>query len=67
MTVQNLSDEKINRLNSACQAFQGSCDLECDKIGWCDACWIAAGGGEPLVGIAVEIEEGEGSETQVPR
>lgn len=38
-----MTEELINKLNSACQAFQGSCDLKCDKIGWCQACWIATG------------------------
>ena len=41
---KTLSDSLIARLNSACDAFQGCCDLQCDKIGWCDACWIAVGG-----------------------
>lgn len=44
---KTLSDSLIARLNSACDAFQGSCDLKCDKIGWCNACWIAVGGGQP--------------------
>lgn len=41
---KTLSDSLVARLNSACTAFQGSCDLQCDDVGWCQACWIAAGG-----------------------
>lgn len=41
---KTMSDSLVKKLNNACIAFQGSCDLKCDKIGWCDACWIAVGG-----------------------
>lgn len=40
-----MTDALIRRLEKACWDFQGICNGECDNLGWCDACWIAAGGG----------------------
>ena len=40
-----MTDALIRRLEKACLDFQGVCTGECDNLGWCEACWIAAGGG----------------------
>lgn len=41
---KTMSDSLIKRLNEACAAFVDVCDRErdCDDLGWCEACWIAA-------------------------
>lgn len=45
---KTMSDSLIKRLNEACAAFVGVCDRErdCYNLGWCEACWIAAKGGD---------------------
>lgn len=40
---KNLSDSLIKKLNEACEVFNKTCNYGCDDLGWCDACWIAAG------------------------
>ena len=42
---KTLSDSLIAKLNSACDAFSRVCGHECEELGWCEACWIAAGSG----------------------
>lgn len=39
---KTMSKALIGKLNDACSIFSQVCDMECDNIGWCDACWVAA-------------------------
>lgn len=45
MLPKTMSDSLIRKLNEACASFVDVCDKErdCDNLGWCEACWIAAG------------------------
>lgn len=43
MLPKTMSDSLIRKLNDACEAFRLVCSHSCDDLGWCDACWIAAG------------------------
>lgn len=44
---KTLTPKLIKELNKACEVFMDLCDCECDNVGWCDACWIVVGGGQP--------------------
>ena len=44
---KTLTPKLIKELNEACSAFRKARDkdCDCDDVGWCEACWIMAGGG----------------------
>lgn len=50
---KTMTPSLVKKLNVACNTFKQVCDESCDKLGWCDACWIAAGGGAQETGSSV--------------
>lgn len=54
---KNLTPKLIKELNDACKAFSAVCNCECDDVGWCDTCWVIAGGGT-LLDLPMDIQIG---------
>lgn len=60
---KNLTPSLIRKLNDACKVFRQARgpECDCDEVGWCDPCWIMAGGGSLLFD---EMEGEDGQEAQ---
>ena len=57
---KTLTPSLIAKLNEACEVFRKARgpECDCDEVGWCDACWLMAGGGSLLFDEDWKEEDG---------